>query len=62
MHGMLILLGNSNCFGFMALAASIRISMGFFDFFGGELPSGVEDDRLLLIWGTCCFEAAYLQL
>lgn len=28
-HGTLILLGNSNCLGFMAFAASISISIGF---------------------------------
>lgn len=72
MQGTLMLLGNSNCFGFIALAASIRISIGFIilsfltvDFWFDEASEldemGVLFDLLLLKAGVVCCCLEYMQ-
>lgn len=51
-----MLLGNSNCLGFIELAASINMSIALsFNFLGGfkpEVLAGVLLDLLLLNWGA----------
>lgn len=63
-QGTLILWGNSNCFGFIELAASIKMSIGdVFDFFVGFMNVlSVEHDLLLLVRGKVFCVLAYIQL
>jgi hypothetical protein len=62
MHGTLMLRGNSNCLGFIELAAWMSMSMGLILIFLAAFPAGVEADLLFLVWGVTLLFLAYLQL